>query len=85
MAATVGMTTNSFCRFFKTHTNQPFTVFLNEFRVERAKELLSNSPESIQEVMYTCGFRDAPYFSRAFKRYVGLSPTAFRAASCPTF
>lgn len=77
MATAIGMTTNSFCRFFKMHTNQPFTVFLNGFRLDRAKELLRNSPESIQEVMYACGFRDAPYFSRVFKRYVGHTPTEF--------
>lgn len=77
MAAAVGMTTNSFCRFFKAHTNQPFTVFLNNFRLDRAKELLKNSPESIQEVMYACGFRDAPYFSRVFKRHVGLTPSEY--------
>ncbi|WP_020566746.1 helix-turn-helix domain-containing protein [Neolewinella persica] len=78
MAAAIGMTTNSFCRFFKAHTNQPFTVFLNNFRLDRARELLGNSPESIQEVMYACGFRDAPYFSRVFKRYIGITPTEYR-------
>lgn len=82
VAAAIGMTTNSFCRFFKSQTNQPFTVFLNGFRLDRAKELLRNSPESIQEVMYACGFRDAPYFSRVFKRYVGQTPTAFRLSGC---
>ena len=33
MAATIGMTTNSFCRFFKAYTNQSFTAFLNHFRL----------------------------------------------------
>jgi AraC-like DNA-binding protein len=78
MAASIDMTTNSFCRFFKAYTDQSFTSFLNSFRLDRAKDLLRNGPESIQEVMYACGFRDAPYFSRVFKKHVGLSPTKYR-------
>lgn len=81
MAEAIDMTTNSFCRFFKAYTNQSFTVFLNQFRIDRAKDLLRNGPESIQVVMYACGFRDAPYFSRVFRRYVGVSPSEFREVS----
>lgn len=78
MAAEIGMTTNSFCRFFKAHTDKTFTAFLNGYRLGRARDLLLHTDTPIQEVMYATGFRDGPYFSRAFKRAVGCSPSTLR-------
>lgn len=78
LAEELGMTTNSFCRFFKASTHKSFLDFLNNYRLERAKDLLSNSQRPIKEVMFSCGFRDAAYFSRLFRRRVGVSPTKWR-------
>ncbi|PHI21183.1 hypothetical protein CEQ90_03955 [Lewinellaceae bacterium SD302] len=78
VALELGMTTNSFCRFFKIQTGKTFLGFLNEYRLERARELLQHTDRSVQEVMYDCGYRDGPYFSRAFKRFAGMSPTEAR-------
>lgn len=80
LAGELGMTTNSFCRFFKANTQKTFLQFLNNYRLERAMDLLQNTDDSIQEIMYSCGFRDGPYFSRAFRQLTQQSPSAFRAA-----
>lgn len=80
LAGELGMTTNSFCRFFKANTQKTFTRFLNNYRLERAMDLLQHTDDSIQEIMYACGFRDGPYFSRMFRELTQQSPSAYRAA-----
>jgi AraC-like DNA-binding protein len=52
-------------------------LVMNE-RVARAKVLLQASSWSLEEISQRCGFTDAPYFSRVFKRSTGLSPGAWR-------
>lgn len=63
---------------FRRETGEPLSAFLNRCRVDLAKELLSEGSVSIKEVAYSCGFSDEKYFSRAFRRAVGVTPTEYR-------
>ncbi|MCF0179304.1 MAG: response regulator, partial [Bacteroidales bacterium] len=44
-------------------------------RMKRAKELLTSGEHSVSDVALMCGFSDAKYFSTAFKKYFGCSPS----------
>jgi AraC-like DNA-binding protein len=55
-------------------------AYLNRYRVNQAKHLLSNTHKSITEIALEVGFSDSGYFSRIFRREVGVSPTAYRQA-----
>ena len=77
MASQVGLTTNSFCRFFKKMTGQSFIQFLNEFRTRKAMELFDRTELSISEVLYRCGYTDPSYFTKQFKKHQGATPTAY--------
>lgn len=73
------MTKNSFCRFFKKHTNKSFMDFLIAYRVAHACQQLSQSSTiSVAEVAETCGFRSQSNFNRKFKSLKGVTPTAFK-------
>lgn len=52
--------------------------FLCQFRISRAKELLTVSEQSIENVAFSCGYRDALVFSKAFKKQMGVTPTIYR-------
>jgi AraC-like DNA-binding protein len=52
--------------------------YLNQRRINIAKLLLRNSTLSIEEIATQTGFPDHNYFSKYFKKKVGLSPTQFR-------
>lgn len=52
--------------------------FLNTLRLQRAKNLLSNSSITITEIANSCGFSDVLCFSRFFSQQTGLSPTKYR-------
>ena len=68
-----------FRRCFKLHTSLSPLAYLNMMRLERAKDLLRLEPSlSVGQVALRCGFRDALYFSTAFRRSVGMSPLAYR-------
>lgn len=77
LASLVQLTPNSFCRFFKKMTNQPFVQFLNEFRTRKAMEFFDQTKLSVSEVMYKCGFNDPSYFTRQFKKHQGDIPSFF--------
>ncbi|TPN81662.1 AraC family transcriptional regulator [Aquimarina algicola] len=77
MAEHLGLTPNSFCRMFKAMTNRTFIDFLNEFRIKKAQEYLMYTTSNISEAMYKCGFNDASYFARQFKKYTGKTPSQF--------
>jgi AraC-like DNA-binding protein len=58
-----------------------FFDFVNKFRVEEAKLLLSNRTDdkmTIQEVMYDAGFNSKSSFNTAFKKFTNLTPTQFK-------
>jgi YesN/AraC family two-component response regulator len=55
--------------------------YLSRVRVHHAKQLLSNTDESITSIASHVGFEDSAYFSRVFHKLVGSSPHTFREKS----
>jgi len=72
------MTPESFCRYFKKHTQHTFISFLNEIRINEAcKKLTANKFESVSMVAYKCGFKSITNFNRVFKCLTGTSPREY--------
>lgn len=78
IAMYVGLTTNSFCRMFKTLTQKSFIGYLNEYRINRALKLLEETDDNISEIVYQCGFENLSYFSRTFSQLKGQKPIEYR-------
>jgi AraC-like DNA-binding protein len=75
------MTSPAFCRFFKGRTNKTFFSFLNEFRVNKACQLLIDGELPIKEICYEVGFRSLTNFNRTFKKIKGITPGNYRLQS----
>lgn len=73
----VGMNESAFCIFFRKQYGQTFVEYLNSQRLEYARHLLENGSLTVTEVCYACGFSSPPYFSRIFRREVGISPQQY--------
>ncbi|MFV8376583.1 substrate-binding domain-containing protein [Flavobacterium sp. GSP11] len=52
--------------------------YVNNFRLEKAKELLMTTTMNISEIAYSCGFASPNYFSTTFKTKYGIPPKDFR-------
>lgn len=52
--------------------------YINNFRLEKAKEFLMTSTMNISEIAYSCGFASPNYFSTAFKTKYEMTPKDFR-------
>lgn len=52
--------------------------YINNFRLEKAKELLTTTSMNISEIAYSCGFASPNYFSTAFKTKYEMTPKDFR-------
>ncbi len=63
---------------FKQVTGESFAEFLNRVRFERARELLLDPEQKVSEIAEAVGYSDTNYFSIAFKKNVGLTPSEFR-------
>jgi AraC-like DNA-binding protein len=57
-----------------------YRAILQEVRCDLAEKMLLDGRKTLNEVSFLLGFADLSAFSRAFKRWTGLSPTAYRAA-----
>jgi AraC-like DNA-binding protein len=55
-----------------------YQELLDETRTELAKHHLSDPDMSVDEVAYMLGFSDCSNFTRAFKRWLGVSPREYR-------
>jgi two-component system, response regulator YesN len=65
-------------KLFKDETGTTFILYVTTVRLEKAKELLKHGCFSIKEVCYRVGYSDPNYFSRLFKKHVGVPPTQFK-------
>lgn len=81
IAAAADLSEDHFGRIFRRHIGCSPMQYLQEFRIEKSRFLLSNTDLFVEEVARSVGFRDQFYFSRLFQRKTGQSPTAFRAAA----
>jgi AraC-like DNA-binding protein len=83
LAAAARLTGPYFNTLFARLVGLPPMHFLESVRMRKARELLAGSDTPVAQVAAAVGFADANYFSRAFRRKVGVSPSAYRAASRP--
>jgi AraC-like DNA-binding protein len=77
VADKVNLTTAAFCRYFKRQTNITFTEFVNQYRIERAKNLLMQD-KNITQTCYAVGFESLSYFNKLFNKLVGENPSDFK-------
>jgi AraC family transcriptional regulator len=74
-----------FHRIFVAFTGETPALYINRLRLEQAANMLVGRPDfSIAEVAYRCGFSSLPIFSRAFKKYFGVTPR-YAAQKGPDF
>ena len=77
-AEVIGYSEVYFCKLFKQNFGKSFIVYLNEYRIEKAKKLLENPLINIKDICFESGYRDANYFTRVFKRQTGMTPSEYR-------
>ena len=67
------------CRVFRSATNMTIVDYINRLRIEKATALLLevNHYQTIEEVARNLGFNNVSYFTRVFKKYMGLTPSSF--------
>lgn len=76
IANLVNLTLPAFCHFFKKTTKITFTDFINQYRIDKACNLIVQG-KSVSESCYETGYNSISYFSRTFKKYMGKTPTEF--------
>jgi AraC-like DNA-binding protein len=77
IAASLGLTSPAFCRFFKAAMGQTFVNFVNILRVNEACRLLSGT-KPITEIAMECGYQNISNFNRQFLALRGINPTEYR-------
>ncbi|WP_427108946.1 helix-turn-helix domain-containing protein [Lysinibacillus xylanilyticus] len=78
IAEEFGVERRRFAYLFEQHTGMNPSVYLTEYRIRRAKELLKFDDSPVAEIAECVGYADCFYFSRVFKKYTGMSPTIYR-------
>ena len=78
LAAVAGLSQYHFIRAFKDTVGLPPYQYVLSERIHRAKGLLSKPDLSLGEVALAVGFSDASQLNRVFRKFVGVTPTAYR-------
>ena len=73
------MNENYLGKLFYKETNEKFSQYVMKIRIEKAKKLLESSTDyKVYEICELTGFSDPQYFSQAFKKYTGFTPSEYK-------
>ncbi len=67
-----------FNRLIKSKTGLTYSAYVQQFRLEKAGQLLLSSPKSIEEIAETVGYHNKGYFYKIFQKQYGMTPAAYR-------
>ncbi|MFC5406083.1 response regulator transcription factor [Cohnella soli] len=70
-------------QLFKSETGQMFTHYLNDIRIEKAKQLFANTKLNAAEVAEKVGYVNAKYFYSLFKKLTGVYPSDYKRSFQP--
>ena len=81
LAEKIQMNSRELSVLINQNLNKHFFDFVNEYRIEEAKNILKDSSKkefTVLEILYEVGFNSKSSFNTAFKKHTGLTPTQFR-------
>lgn len=78
MAKRSGLNERTFLRRFKKATGEAPLEYLQKMRIEKAKQLLIETDQSLESITGVVGYVDLSSFRRLFRQIVGISPTAYQ-------
>jgi len=78
LAQVAGFSRYHFARLFRQSHGVSPNEFLIDLRISTAARMLRDSQKSVKLIARDCGFHDAGYFSKVFRRAIGVSPGRFR-------
>lgn len=78
IASSLNLSYALFRRNFKKYTDESPARYYNDIKLNKAKQLLVESADSIKEISFKLKFTSIEYFSTSFKRMTGLTPSEFR-------
>ncbi|WP_019637991.1 response regulator transcription factor [Paenibacillus fonticola] len=65
-------------QLFQQEVGSSFSDYVNQYRIEKATQLLLHTEQKTAEIAVNVGYIDSSYFYRQFKKYAGVSPTELR-------
>lgn len=74
----VFLSSSYICTLFKNETGQTLNQYLTDFRIDKAKKLLTDPRYKITDISARVGYSDGNYFGKTFKKLVGMSPSEYR-------
>jgi len=78
LAELVSFSKSHFSRAFKRSLGLPPMAYVMLRRIERAKVLMTSTPQQLTEIALVCGFADQSHLNRSFRRIIGESPGRWR-------
>lgn len=78
IASLFGLNRSYMARLFREATGRTVQDYMLTCRMNEAKRRLTSTEDTVQYIAYAVGYTDSFTFSKAFKRFTGLSPSEFR-------
>ena len=78
MASVAHLNPTYFSNLFDKLMGERPTAYLNRKRIEKAQLMLVSTDKNLREISYEVGFADENYFSRIFKKHIGVPPARYR-------
>ena len=74
----VHLSSSYVCTIFKNETGQTLNQYLTDYRIRMSKQFLSDPRYKVADISSKVGYSDGNYYSKTFKKIVGLSPSEYR-------
>lgn len=79
LAELANLSVSYFCKFFKSMFEKTAVEYINEYRIEKACLLLTQTDDKIIDIAFSVGFENFSYFIRKFKILKGMTPSKYRS------
>lgn len=78
LANEVNMSIGSFCKHFKQLFGMTPNAYLNKYRIQKSRDMLTNTDMNICDISLQCGYNSLSHYNRAFQRYMRTTPSSYR-------
>ena len=66
------------CTYFKNETGMTLNQYITDFRMKKAKQLLTDPRNKVNDISAAVGYNDGNYFTKSFRKFTGLTPSEYR-------